>query len=94
MKSADFGENNSHPKTWRILGSNNKNEWYELDNQTNNSVLNGPSIYHNFECKMTHKQYRYIRYQQTDSWYNHPNSSWKYKILLSRIELFGDIYRT
>ena len=77
-----------NPKSWRIAGSNDRNEWDTIDHQENQSQLNGRVKQHRFECSKSDKYYRYIRYIQEDSW----NSSIsKYTFRLSCVEFFGSV---
>ena len=78
-----------HPKSWRIMGSNDKKNWEKLDQRINDSNLNGGSKQHNYQCQETgpDKKYRYIRYIQDDSWENQS----KYKIYIKYFELYGSI---
>ena len=83
-------ENWNHPKTWRIVGSNDKDHWVTLDHQTNNSVLRGKCLQHRFQCENKNKNYyRYIKYIQEDNW--NRNTQQKYDIYLTCIEFFGSI---
>lgn len=76
-----------HPKTWRVLGSDDGEKWDILDRQTNNSSLNANSIKQRFKCDQNHSYYRFIRYIQDDSWYGNR----EYCIGFSCIEFFGSI---
>lgn len=83
-------ENWNHPKTWRIVGSNDKDHWVTLDHQTNNSVLRGKCLQHRFQCENKNKNYyRYIKYIQEDNW--NSDTKQKYDIYLTCIEFFGSI---
>lgn len=76
-----------HPKTWRVLGSNDRTNWDVLNKQANNSSLNGRYNQHRFECEPNQNYYRYIRYIQDDSWC----SDRQYCIFLTCVEFFGSI---
>lgn len=76
----------SHPKSWRIVGSNDRNKWDVLNHQTNNSSLNGMYYQNRFTCENNPNYYRYIKYIQEDSW-----CTYTYNIKLTCIELFGYI---
>lgn len=76
-----------HPKTWRVLGSDDGEKWDILDRQTNNSSLNANSIKQRFKCDQSNSYYRFIRYIQDDSWYKNR----EYCIGFSCIEFFGSI---
>lgn len=90
IRSNDGDPNSDlHPKSWRIVGSNNKKSWDVIDNRRNNAALNGSNRQHRFECTGNNKNYyRYIRYVQEDAWIN---DSRKYNICLTCFELFGSI---
>ena len=78
-----------HPKSWRIVGSNDGENWDVIDHRTNNSDLNGAHKQHRFECSNNSSNYyRYIRYIQEDICCN---DSCKYSIYLTCIEFFGSI---
>ena len=76
-----------YPKTWRVLGSNDRKNWDIINEQTNNSEINGLNTLHRFECNTNNNYYQYIRYIQDDAW----TSSRKYNICLSCFEFFGAI---
>ena len=79
-----------HPKSWRIEGSNDKTNWDLIDKKENDSYLNGKYNQHRFICQnKNNNYYQYIRYVQDDSWYT--NRDYKYKIRLSCFEFFGSI---
>ena len=76
----------SYPKSWRIVGSNDKKQWDVLNHQTNNGSLKGDHLQKRFVCEDNDKYYRYIRFVQEDSW-----GPYTYNIILTCIELFGSI---
>lgn len=82
----------AHPKTWKIIGSNDRKNWKVINKQINNNDLNGKYKQHRFECKKRKGFYRYIRYIQEDSWFS--KTEFKYKIKLTCIEFFGSILKT
>lgn len=77
----------SHLKSWVIEGSNNEIKWIKLDEQKNNSSLNGSNYSHNFSINNPNNQsYRYLKLVQTDlNWRN------RNYLKLNCIEFFGDI---
>lgn len=84
-----------HPKSWKIVGSNDRNSWDIIDQKLNNGELNGKSRQVCFQCNIEHpKKYRYIRYVQEDAWCDGktvtPN---KYCIHIACFEFFGDLYK-
>ena len=76
-----------HAKSWRIVGSNDRNKWELIDRQVNNSSLNDKYRQHRFLCEQNQKFYQYIRYIQDDSWI----SNRSYCIWLTCFEFFGSI---
>ena len=82
-----------HPKTWKICGSNDKENWDIIDQQVDCNELNGPYKQHHFVCDQVKNKYRYIRYIQEDSFDSaRTRSNFKYIIYLTCIEFFGEIY--
>lgn len=74
------------PKSWRIVGSNDNQNWNVINRQANRSELNGNYKQHRFECAKSNNYYRYIRYIQEDSW----NSLYfRYIFSLTCFEIFG-----
>lgn len=88
MRTSSCGVNDMyHPKTWRVIGSNDKINWDVINKQISNPALNGRYKQHRFECEPTQQYYRYIRYIQDESWM--PDRA--YNIFLTCFELFGTI---
>lgn len=87
-----------HPKTWKILGSNDKENWTILDSRNKEESLNGPLYQKNFACQNTNNEYqnnrfRYIKYHQNECWSNKSQSYYNiYNIYITYFELFGQIY--
>lgn len=80
--------NYATPKSWKIVGSNDRNNWDILSNHVDNSSLKGNSSQFHFECTNKNSNfYRFIRYVQNDSW----NRNFRYNITFSKFELFGSI---
>lgn len=51
---------------WKFEGSSEESSWEIFDEQKENSILVGPSIFHTFHIEnQSHKQYKYIRLHQT-----------------------------
>ena len=88
-------QNVYHPKSWKIMGSNDHEQWELIDMKENNEELNGPRKCSNFECINKIGFYRYIKYIQTENWsttyYVYSYNNMKYYIGLSAIEFFGSI---
>ena len=80
------------PKSWKMLGSNDKKKWDTLDTQDNRSELNGENNVGYFDCKTpTHKGYRYIRFVQNESWNESVAPRFQYDINIGKFELYGKI---
>lgn len=103
IRSYGNGPNTSyHPRTWKILGSNDLYSWKLLDSKIDDTHLNDDYASYNFECNTNdcntndcENKYRYIRYLQLDNYSDnkiYPNNP--YNILICNFELFGKIYRS
>lgn len=84
-----------HPKSWKIVGSNDGVNWTNVLDQKNNCVeLNGPSYYAHLICNNpSTESFRYIRYLQEEAWDTNDNHHNNYNIHLRKIELYGIIYQ-
>ena len=73
------------PKNWVIEGSNTnqKDDWVELDSQSEVQYLHGLNKQHTFEIK-TDKSFRYLRIRQ-----NGKNTSYQHYLIFSALEFFG-----
>lgn len=93
IQSNDSGPSkHHHPKSWKINGSNDRENWTLLDSRENNSNLNGSLKKFNFVCQEgkygnPDSRFRYIRYIQSNAWFDH-----QYAIKITYFELYGDIY--
>ena len=88
LRTSQCGTNGCyHAKSWRILGSNDRENWEIIDQRVNNPSLNGEYKQCRFECSRSDKYYRYIRYIQDDSW----SSQREHNIYLTCVEFFGSI---
>lgn len=83
----------SHPKSWKIEGSNDQNVWTVIDEIQNCSILNRPRATHTFltddkdnnpDIKLG---FSYIRFVQLENM--SPKRERKYRINLKAIEFFG-----
>jgi hypothetical protein len=81
----DAGAGASHPKSWVIEGSDDCENWTELDSQTNNSDLNDQNKICTWPTKIRMKS-RYIRLRQTGLNHNGTDFLW-----ISSFELFGSL---
>lgn len=91
IRSSEHAPNmNCHPKSWKIIGSNDQNAWDLIDIKQNREEMNGTHICQHFECeRKSRMHYRYIRYVQLENWM--PKCIAKYSICLSCMEFFGSI---
>ena len=87
------------PKTWRIMGSNDNQNWKQLDKRLNDENLNGWGLKYHCRCQSNEhgkssNRYRYIKYVQEDNWCDGKTGHDKnpYNIFLKFLELYGDIY--
>lgn len=80
---------NWHLKNWVLEGSNDQNKWTNLDEQKNNSFLNGSNFVHSFPISMKSEEqqsFKYIRIRQTGpNWCNND------RILINSIEFYGKL---
>ena len=77
-----------HLRSWRFLGSIDKNKWDLLDEQNNTDVLNGYTYCYNFNCSLNYKGlYRFFKVQQTDVGF-----TGVYGFGINCFELFGTLY--
>lgn len=76
-----------HPKSWEVIGSNDRVTWTLVDKRVDNSVLNKRYGKCKFICPQKSDAFRYFRYVQTDSHF--PES--EFHINLTAIEFFGSI---
>lgn len=81
------GRNDFHLRTWKIRGSNDWNQWEDLDQRIDDNSLNSSYATHNFQCNVRgEKSYRLIQiYSESPDWHG---SNF---INLSRFELFGHL---
>lgn len=81
--------NECKAKSWRIVGSNDHENWDVLDHEINRSEIKEKYSLHRFVCEKSSKYYRYIRYIQEETW--HTNEECKYHLHFSCFEFFGSI---
>ena len=74
------------PISWKILGSNGDDDWFEIDSVENQyQYLQIKGSEHTFHCK-TPSLCKHVKIQLTAATYNG-----KYRLHISRIEFFGEI---
>lgn len=88
IRSYGYGSGGCHPKSWRIVGSNDGKQWDILDHQVNNPNLNGSNRQIRFECENNNNYYRFIRFYQEDAWHS---ETYKYYFNIACFEFFGSI---
>lgn len=76
-------------KSWKLFGSNDKNEWTLIDTEWDVDALNGKYHAVVFPVRPQSEPFRYLKIAQAG-----PNwaGSQYYNLALSQIEFFGDIY--
>lgn len=79
----------SHPKSWKIMGSNDGQEWTDLHEVVDCKTLNGPRKTETFVLGAPTEPYRMLQYVQTDN--QSPRAERKYRINLKAIEFFGTL---
>lgn len=90
IRSDDWGPDSHHPMSWRFVGSNDHENWVEIDKRKNSSELKGNYKQSRFICNCNNNNfYRFIRYIQDDNWCL--NSRRYHNIDLTCIEFFGSI---
>lgn len=69
LRTNSNGERGPHLKNWVIEGSNDKSKWITIDEQSNNSYLNGRYFVHTFQISqkqnLNEKGFKFIRIRQT-----------------------------
>ena len=82
VPSQKRGQSTGQPKTWRIEGSNDEQNWELIDSKENDTSLNAYSKSNTFPCQNINKQfYQFIRLKNINDNY----------LLLSEIEFYGSI---
>lgn len=73
MRSYNWTKNVSHPKSWVIEASNDKNEWLIIDQEEDCSFLNGKCLVYTFSIDNEQDlPFRFIRIRQTGpNWANY-----------------------
>ena len=87
IRSFNCSSNWQHPRNWIIEGSNDNSNWTKIDDQRDNSSLNGRSIVHTFPIKETEESFKFIRMRITGpNWYSSGNN---YRIEICSFEVYG-----
>lgn len=79
-----------HPKSWRLCGSNDLSQWEVIDTRKDCDELNGVHKLAHFNCLWNDNKFRYIRYIQDNHWYVY----YPYNICLTCIEFYGDVFNS
>ncbi|KAK8843739.1 hypothetical protein M9Y10_024807 [Tritrichomonas musculus] len=88
IKTVNHPKDGYHLRSWIIRGSNDNNEWEEIDKQEDCDFLNGDSYSHIFEIKKEkRKKYRHFCLSMTG-----PNWFQRNILALRSFELYGEIY--
>ena len=83
LKTWFWPENFQHLRSWVVEGSDNGEDWTELDQRTNTNDLNDSLAFRRFKCSMN-LYCRYIRIRSIDT--DHSGSS---LLILNAIEFYG-----
>lgn len=79
----------NHLKNWVFEGSTDNNNWIILDQQENNSFLNGSSLVHSFQISnknLAQQSFKYLRIRQTgQNWIN------QNYLMMNSIEFYGKL---
>ncbi|KAK8896668.1 hypothetical protein M9Y10_014581 [Tritrichomonas musculus] len=87
IRSSNYAQNNEHPKSWVIEGSNDNSKWEICDEQKNCNFLNGNNIVHTFSIHNENlKEFRYIRMRQIDTNWRNDND-----LSIDSFELYGKL---
>lgn len=85
LRSCNWNEHYSHPKSWVIEGSNDNNSWEIIDEEENCQFLVGASLVHTFKMNIS-KEFKYIRMRCTG-----PDSSGDNYLPISAFEIYGTL---
>ena len=92
LKTYADGQNWIHLKNWALQGSQDRNQWIEIDRKINNSDLNGSRNKMYYSISGAVDSFRYIRLKSTGL--NHcPNSPYNNRLGLTNIEFYGEIMK-
>lgn len=85
---SNSSENEEHPKSWVIEGSDNNSDWEIIDEQKNCSYFHGGDLVHSFEIsnKKKDKKFQYIRMRQTDTNWRGDDD-----LMIGWFEIFGKL---
>lgn len=89
IRTSCFGQCFSHPKEFKIMGSNDEKQWEDIfeANDDKNQFLNGSCLSYTYLFDRRDVAYKYIRFLQTDAHFEYKD---RYGIMaLSAIEFFG-----
>ena len=83
IKTANWGPDANHIKSWVLEGSKTGKDWKKLDTQKDNSDLNGRSLTKTFSTSVS-EPFRYLRIRMTGT--NHIGNDY---LCLTNVEFFG-----
>lgn len=85
----NFLDDNIFPKSWEIMGSNDRLNWESLDLRKNDHTLHGHHRKQIFRCKnISNESYKFIRlYQRGGNHYSDDD----YRIYITAFELYGTL---
>ncbi|KAK8840563.1 hypothetical protein M9Y10_030772 [Tritrichomonas musculus] len=90
IRTANWGQNGHHPRSWVIEGSNDNSSWQVLDEERDCNELHGIDLVHTFPIKnQTGDAFKYIRMKQTgQNWYSVCAS---YYLIIDAFEIYGTL---
>lgn len=85
---SSYNDDELHPKSWGVFGSNDQETWYSLHQVDRVNDLVGSNLEGNYECtdKESDEPFQYIRVQQTG-----PNEKGNFIFRLARVEFYGEL---
>ena len=86
LQSGGNSTDDRDPATWIVVGSNDGEEWFMLDDQESTRVLTGAYVTEFFECveKESEEAFKFIKIQMVE-----PNHRGDWTFRLGRVEFFG-----
>lgn len=81
--------NSSQPRSWKILGSNDGNNWDVIDEVVNSDEMNSPTPIAYFAVKKRPEPYTQFRIEQYANQIKKPQSTDIYQFCLNALEFFG-----
>lgn len=88
LQSTEIATDDLDPNSWIVVGSNDGEEWFILDDQEDTRALSGPKVTEYFHCseKESEEAFKYIKIQMVE-----PNYHGDWTFRLAQVEFFGTI---